>query len=134
MWIGGGASITTGSSGSGGHGQSSGHQSGREPELEVSSSVLDPSGGSGSAGNDGDSLPGGSNGGMNGGGGIRVRTNRAVSSQGTPLQWIGMNELGAVRWAKTALGNGFRLQEPANFSVARVRWAGLVVAEQLPLR
>lgn len=30
-----GVSITTGSSGSGGHGQSSGHQSGRNPELQI---------------------------------------------------------------------------------------------------
>lgn len=67
--MGGGDSITTGSSGGGGHGKSSGQKSGRSL-LEVSSSVLEPSDGSDGIG-DGE-LPGGSNGGTNGyhGGGI----------------------------------------------------------------
>ena len=65
---------------------------------------------------------------------FRVRTSRAGSSQGTPLQWIWMNEFGAVRRTKTALGNGLALQESVNFSIARVGRAGFVIAERLPLR
>src|SRR6056297_2868724 len=65
---------------------------------------------------------------------FRVRTNHAVSSQGTPLQWIWMNELRAMRRTQTALGDCFRLQEPAHFSIARVGPTGLVIAERLPLR
>lgn len=65
---GGGASITTGSSGGGGQGQSSGHQGGRGP----GSSLEDPSSSPPelSGGIYGGSSAGGSNGGMNGYGGI----------------------------------------------------------------
>ena len=43
MWIGGTASTTTGSSGSSGQGQSSGHQSGRGPRSSLELVVVDSS-------------------------------------------------------------------------------------------
>ena len=63
----------TGSSGSGGQRQSSGHQSGRGPRSSLELAGVDPSLLSSSvelpSGMYGDWLPGGSNGGTNGGGG-----------------------------------------------------------------
>ncbi len=44
-----------------------------------------------------------------------------------------MNKLRAARWAEAALGDGFGLQELADFVVAGGRRAGLVVTEELPL-
>ena len=82
---GGGASITTGSSGGGGHGQSSGHQGGRGPGASLedpSSSPPELSGGI-----YGGCSAGGSKGGMNGYGGIFGLNLSIIASYSFAWDW-----------------------------------------------